>query len=219
LSGQATPTPADRALGGPIRLPGAPVLGFDLDLTLIDMRAATSYALHQVNARLSVGVDVDAVLADLGAPFREQLARWIPPDQMMPALRAFLDAFLSGGLDLIVPMPGAASVLAALAERGGRAVVVTGRRDSVARGCLRRCGMAVDAVTGGVTGTGKAPAMRLHRLDAFVGDHPLDMAGAVAAGVPGIGVLNGMRTADELLAAGANVVILTLEELADRLLR
>lgn len=202
---------------GHISLPNAPALGFDLDLTLIDMRAATAYALRQVNAEMNVRVDIDAVLADLGAPFREQLAQWIPRERIKPALRVFLGAFMSGGLSRVVPLPGAAAVLAAVAELNGRAVVVTGRRGSVARACLRRCGMTVAAVTGGVTGTEKAPAMRRHRIDAFIGDHPLDMAGALAAQVPGIGVLTGARSAEDLLAAGATAVVATLEVLADQL--
>jgi phosphoglycolate phosphatase len=196
---------------------GTPALGFDLDLTLIDMRAATVHALKQVNERLPARIDIDAVIADLGQPFREQLAQWVEPPRMARALRLFSGAFISGGLDLLVPMPGAAGALDALAGCGGRAIVVTGRRGSTARACLLRCGMTVDAVAGKVTGTGKAPAMRRYRLDAFFGDHPLDMAGAQAAGIPGIGVLNGLRSADELLAAGAMAVIPTLEDLTGRL--
>lgn len=197
---------------------GPPTLGFDLDLTLIDMRAATSYALEEVNKRLSANIDIDAVIADLGQPFRKQLAQWIEAPSVATAMRFFFEAFISGGLDLIVPMPGAPEMLDALAECGGRAVVVTGRRGSTARACLLRCGMPVYAVAGGVTGTEKAPAMRRYGVEAFFGDHPLDMAGARAAGIPGIGVLNGLRSADDLLAAGATAVIPTLEDLTDRLI-
>jgi len=215
------PPPEARTHSGavPISLPDRPRLGFDLDLTLIDMREATALALHRMNARRSERVDVDAVVNDLGVPFRAQLAQWIEEDRLDGALRTFVEAFLAEGMALLRPLPGAADVLADLRRTDGYSVVITGRRTRVARACLRRCGLSVGGVAGGVVGLAKAPAIREHHLDAYVGDTGLDMQGARAAAVPGIGVLSGTHTAASLRQAGATTVISSLTELSAWVIR
>jgi phosphoglycolate phosphatase len=213
---------------GPIEVTGAgrlssivlstrPTVGFDLDLTLLDMRAATAYALDRMNQQLGEDVDVDAVVAELGIPFRGQLGRWIPYDRLDVAVTAFGRALLDGGLGLVRPMPGAARVLRAVRARGGQLVVITGRHPKIALACLRHCGLdtLTDAVTGKVVGLDKAPPMRYYAVEAFVGDHVLDMAGAVAAGAAGIGVLTGSHTERELSGRGASAVVANLHELSE----
>jgi phosphoglycolate phosphatase len=49
---------------------------------------------------------------------------------------------------------------------------------------------------------------------AYVGDHPGDMLAAAGAGVPGVAVTSGSSTADELMAAGATVVLESLRDFA-----
>jgi phosphoglycolate phosphatase len=207
-------------VGGPpgrlsgVGRPERPVLGFDLDLTLLDLRAATACALSEVNARLGEQVDVAAIVADLGPPFREQLRQWIPGEpRLRAAMRLFRRAFLSEGLSHVVMLPGAQQALAAVARLGGTSVVITGRRADTAAACLARCGIAGPAVIGGVTGLEKVDAMRRHRIDAYVGDHPLDMQAARSAPVPGIGITTGSHAGPVLLEAGATAVIDSLAEL------
>src|SRR5689334_19533613 len=48
--------------------------------------------------------------------------------------------------------------------------------------------------------------MLTHHVDMYIGDHPLDIEGAHAAGIPGIGVSTGAHTQTQLLAAGATWV-------------
>jgi phosphoglycolate phosphatase-like HAD superfamily hydrolase len=153
-------------------------------------------------------------VAGLGAPFRAQLGQWIEEDRLDAALKTFVAAFVSDGMALLKPLPGARKVLSDLRRRAGYSVVITGRRTRVARACLRHCGLPVGAVVGGLVGTAKAPAMREHRIDAYVGDTTLDMHGAREAGVTGVGVLGGTHTAAELTGAGATTVISALTELS-----
>src|ERR1700691_4322949 len=104
MSDQAQPPDRLQA----IALPGRPVLGFDLDLTLLDLRQATACALDMVNARLGEHVDVEAVVADLGPPFREQLRQWISDERRLrAALSQFRRAFLDQGLPYVTALPGA----------------------------------------------------------------------------------------------------------------
>ncbi|MGB9378912.1 MAG: HAD hydrolase-like protein, partial [Mycobacteriales bacterium] len=78
---------------------------------------------------------------------------------------------------------------------------------------LRAAGLAATVVVGGRTGESKAPAMVEHAIACYVGDHPLDMTGARAAGVPGVGVVTGNHGEDQLRAAGATLVLASLVEL------
>jgi phosphoglycolate phosphatase len=203
--------PAGRLRAVP--LSGRPVLGFDLDLTLLDLRTATARALSTVNARLGERVDVDAVVADLGPPFRAQLRQWIPDERRLQAAMAlFRRAFLDEGLAHVTALPGASQAISAVHRLGGYPVVITGRRADTAGACMSRCGIAVTALVGGVTGLGKVDAMRGHRIDAYVGDHPLDMQAACHAPVPGIGVTTGSHSERALRDAGATAVVASLDE-------
>jgi phosphoglycolate phosphatase len=190
-----------------------PRVGFDLDLTLLDLRAATELALRVTNTRLGLAIDVDAVLADLGVPFREQLATWVDSARMDVAMRVFHREFMGAGLARINALPGAEDVLGAIRAGGGFSVVITGRRKSVALACLRRCGLSVPVVVGSVVGEEKSDAMRQHRIAAYVGDHLLDMRAATLAGVVGIGVGTGSYGERELTDAGATAFTPTLKEL------
>lgn len=198
-----------------VALSRRPVLGFDLDLTLLDLRAATARALDAVNTRLGERIDVDVVVADLGPPFREQLGRWIPDERRLSAaLSMFRRSFLDDGLAHVTAMPGAAQAMAAVERLGGYAVVITGRRADTAEACMRRCGIAASALVGGVTGLGKVDAMRRHQIDAYIGDHPLDMQAARTVPVAAIGITTGSHSERSLLDAGASAVIGSLAEIA-----
>jgi phosphoglycolate phosphatase len=210
LSGDRDP---QTAVGRIIAAADRPVLGFDLDMTLLDLRKATACALGAVNDRLGEHVNVDAVVADLGPPFRAQLGQWIPDERRLrAALSVFRRVFMDQGLALVTPLPGARQAVSALVRLGGYAVVITGRRADTASACMSRCGIAVAALVGGVTGLEKVAAMRKHRIDAYIGDHPLDMQAACGATVPGIGVTTGAHSGKALLDAGAVAVISTLED-------
>ena len=49
--------------------------------------------------------------------------------------------------------------------------------------------------------------MRDLGVEIYVGDHPADMAAARAAEVTAVGVLTGCHTANELVEAGAEIVL------------
>jgi phosphoglycolate phosphatase len=178
-------------------------LGADLDLTLIDTREATALALTDVNTTCGESIDVEEFLSRLGLPIRDELARWIAPERIPAAVQAFRAAFLNEGLARLQPLPGAAELAAALQAGWGQLVVITSRITPIARACLEAVNLTAAVVVRGVTGLQKAEPMVAHEVHLYVGDHPLDMKGARAAGVPGIGVSTGAHTQAQLLAAGA----------------
>jgi phosphoglycolate phosphatase len=183
------------------------VVGFDLDMTLVDTSAAMAVSLDRVNSDLGLRVDVGACVRALGAPQRDQLARWVPAGLLDEAMRVLAAAFLAEGLPLARASPGAAQLLTALHEGRGSAVVVTARRARTAAACLRRCGLPVQALAGGLSPAGKSSALRRHQVQCYAGDHPLDMAAAVAAEVAGIGVTTGFHDQAQLAGAGAAIVL------------
>lgn len=193
--------------------PRPPVIGFDLDLTLIDTREATAHALRTVNKELGERIDVDAVVSRLGPPIRDELRQWVPEARLDAAVAAFRATFTGTSLRYLRPCPGATDVLRALSAAGGRSIVITSRRPFVARAALKATGLCAAMLVGGVTGTEKAPAMIANGVAAYVGDHALDMLGATAAGVPGVGVLTGAHDEAELRTAGASLVVSTLTDL------
>jgi phosphoglycolate phosphatase len=182
-------------------------VGFDLDLTLADTRAASAIAFAAVNDRFGSSIDIDECVRNIGPPVGEQMAAWLLPEDVEPAVQEYRAAFLRDGLRHLCPLPGAAEALSGVRDMGYRAVVITSRMDAVAAAVLTACGLVPDAVVGGVTGLGKAPAMRLHHVHAYVGDHTLDMVGAAHAGVRAVGVLTGSHTRQELTEAGADWVL------------
>ncbi|WP_327174365.1 HAD hydrolase-like protein [Streptomyces sp. NBC_01335] len=209
----ALQAPGGGASPARLRLPQAAVIGFDLDLTLVDTRPATALALRRVNEGLGLAIDADAVAARIGPPLRELLSPWVPARLLRPAAELFLAAFLELGEGSAAPMPGAAALMDAVRSAGGRCSVITSRRDSTATACLRWSGLRADSLDCRLSGPGKADAMRARAVAAYVGDHPLDVAGALAAGVPAVGVTTGAHSAAELLAAGADFVAPSLHAL------
>jgi phosphoglycolate phosphatase len=93
-------------------------------------------------------------------------------------------------------------------------VVVTAKYEPNARRCLAHVGLEVDEVHGWRYGPGKAEALVAVAATAYVGDTPRDMDAARQAGALAIGVPTGPHPADELEAAGASVVLSSLEEFA-----
>lgn len=212
----ARPTPAAGVHGVP-DLSGVAALGADLDLTLIDTRKATAVALEQVNATCGAAVDIEAFLARLGLPIRDELARWIPVERVEDAVQVFRAAFLADGLSHLTPLPGAVELADQLATAGRRLIVITSRIPRIAHACLQACDLAAGAVVGGVTGEQKARPMTEHQVAAYIGDHPLDMHGATVAGVLGIGVTTGAHTGGDLHRAGASWVVSSLHDVAKAL--
>ncbi|WP_327407966.1 HAD hydrolase-like protein [Streptomyces sp. NBC_01281] len=130
-------------------------------------------------------------------------------------MEVFRECFVEEGIDHLEPLPGALDLVAAVAARGRRFVVVTPRVPRVAQPALTNCGIEASAVVGGVTGVDKAPAISSHRVAVYLGDHELDMEAAQHAGVPGVGVTTGSHPAEALLRAGAAWVVDDLTEAAE----
>ena len=182
-------------------------VGFDLDMTLVDSRPGIAAAYRALTARTGVHVDAEAAVSRLGPPLRTEIARWFPPEQVEAAVRMYRELYPAYAITPTVPLPGAVAAIDAVRERGGRVLVVTAKLGRLARLHLDHLGLVVDEMAGDLFAEEKATALRRHGATHYVGDHVADMVAAGAAGVPGIAVATGPCTADELRAAGAEVVL------------
>jgi phosphoglycolate phosphatase len=77
---------------------------------------------------------------------------------------------------------------------------------------LERLGLTVDEVFGQAWREGKADVLRAEDAGVYVGDHVHDMEAASSSGAFGVGVATGPCAGDELTAAGAGVVLTTLQD-------
>lgn len=190
-------------------------VGFDLDLTLIDTRRATEAAAARINDLFGVCIDGHVLVSRIGLPIRPQLAEWVPERQLDDAIAEFRATFTGPGAKNLVPTAAAHDALALAKSAGRRSVVITSRLQHVAERMLEACQLRPDVIIGGLTGLEKAAAMRGTQLGCYVGDHPLDMIGARAAEVRGIGVLTGFHSGAELREAGAVTVLADLTEFSE----
>jgi phosphoglycolate phosphatase len=186
------------------------VVGFDLDLTLINSRPGIAATFRALSNRTGVYIDADAAITRLGPPLDVELALWFPADQVVAAADGFRELYATSAIVPTPLLPGAAEAFAAVRELGGRIVVITGKYEPNARLHLEHLGLRPDAVVGWAWAQGKVDAMLEHGVGVYVGDHPADMAAARAVPAAALGVLTGEHGADELRTAGADEVFADL---------
>ncbi len=188
------------------------VVGFDLDMTLIDTRPGIAAVWDALSAETGVAVDSAAAVSRLGPPLDEEVARWFPPESHEAVGDRFRELYPGLAVHPTPAFDGAREAVAAVHAHGGRAVVVTGKYEPNARLHLQHLGIDADECVGWLWGEQKAAALLEHGAGVYVGDHVGDVLGARAAGAVAVGVATGPVSADELRAAGADVVLADLTE-------
>ncbi|WP_269148670.1 HAD family hydrolase [Carbonactinospora thermoautotrophica] len=187
-------------------------VGFDLDMTLIDSRPGIRAVYDALSAETGVYIDSAACVSRLGPPLEEELANWFPPEDVPAMSERYRALYPSIAIEPTLALPGAREAVAAVRRHGGRVVVVTAKHAPYARLHLDHLGIEVDEVIGWRWGAAKGEALREHDATVFVGDHKGDVLGARAAGALSVAVASGPVPAEELRAAGADVVLRDLTE-------
>ncbi len=200
---------------GAVSTNGAVTVGFDLDMTLIDSRPGIRACYLALAERTGVDIDCDLVVTRLGPPLEDELANWFPADAVPEMLTLFRQLYPGCAISGTLAMPGAREAVAAVQATGGRAVVVTAKFEPNARLHLTHLDIAADAVVGDLWAEGKAQALRAHGADIYVGDHVGDVRGARKANACSVAVATGPCSAEELRAAGADVVLPDLTAFPD----
>ena len=167
------------------------VVGFDLDMTLVDSRPCV-IAVAQVLAR-EEGVSIDGQLwaSRLGPPLEQELAHWVPAGDVERVADRYRALMCELGVARSVLLPGAREAVAAVRAAGGRAVVVTAKQQVLAEQTLALFGIEVDEVVGWAWREAKGAALLERAASVYVGDHPHDVDGARIAGAFAYGVRTG----------------------------
>ncbi|MEW2545890.1 HAD family hydrolase [Streptomyces sp. NPDC047002] len=189
---------------------GRPVVGFDLDMTLIDSRPGIHAAYRALSAETGVYVDADLAVSRLGPPLEQELSVWFPRERIAATGERYREIYPAFAIEPTLAMPGAREAVEAVRALGGTAVVVTAKHQPNAELHLAHLGIEPDAVVGGLWAEGKAEALRAHGASVYVGDHTGDVRGARAAACLSVAVPTGPCGEDELRAAGADVVLADL---------
>jgi phosphoglycolate phosphatase len=186
------------------------VVGFDLDMTLIDSRPGVIATFSALNAELGTAIDGEAIAARLGPTLESEMAAYFAPEEIDPVCDRYRAIYAELGPPGSSPLPGAPESLAAVRERGGKTLVVTAKFGPNALRCLDHVGLVADHVVGWRHGPQKAETLREHGAAVYVGDTLPDIRAARLAGAHAVGVASGPFGATELHEAGADVVFESL---------
>ncbi|GAA2006576.1 HAD family hydrolase [Nakamurella flavida] len=188
-------------------------VGFDLDMTLIDPREGMVKVFEALAAETGIPLDGAGFVTRLGPPLSHEFARYdLAPDQVDALVLRYRELYPEFVLPGTVALPGAAAAVAAVVDRGGRAVVVTAKHRGNAVLHLEQLEIPVTAVVGDLWSAGKAVALQEYGAEVYVGDHLGDITGARAADAFAVAVATGPISAEDLRSAGADVVLTDLTE-------
>ncbi len=194
-----------------------PVVGFDLDMTLVDSRVGIVRCMQRVLAERGVRADERRLWGLIGAPLEDNLAQFLPRQQVPAAADAYRTAYLQEAIEPTTALPGAHEVFDAIHTRGGRVVVVSAKNPHAVQVVLDHVGLTPDVVSGDRFAEAKAQTLRAESVAAYVGDHTGDIRAAHAAGAYAVGVATGPHDEATLRAAGADEVVGSLLDLLPRL--
>lgn len=181
-------------------------------MTLIDSRPGIAAAYRALSAETGVHIDDALVVSRIGPPLEEELAHWFPAAEVASAGDRYRELYPDHAIAPTTALAGARDSVAEVRALGGRAIVVTAKYEPNAKLHLAHLGIEPDAVVGWLWAEAKGEALREHGAQVYVGDHTGDVRGARAAGALSVAVTTGPCDAQELRAAGADVVLDDLTE-------
>ena len=195
-----------------------PVVGFDLDLTLVDSAAGIGVTMRAALAAERAGdwgpgEPADDVLwPHIGIPLEASL-RLLAPDADIDRLAAtYRRLYPQLGVPATDLLPGVEDAFAAVRAAGGRVLVVSAKTQRAVHAVLEHVGLAAgphapDLVAGDLFAEQKGQLLLREGAHAYVGDHPGDVLAARVAGATAVAVLTGGAGEDALRVAGADVVL------------
>ena len=125
------------------------------------------------------------MVARLGPPLEQELAEWVPADQIDPLADRYRELYAELGLVGLIALPGAHAALDAVRAASGQTLVVTAKFEPNAWLCLEHVDLAVDDVVGWRHGPQKGETLLERGASVYVGDTPPDMDAAHLAGAIG----------------------------------
>lgn len=192
------------------------VVGFDLDMTLIDSTdgiAATLQAAVAVTPGAEgVTITRDDVWPFVGLPLEATVAVLAPDADPAVLIGAYRARYASIGAPMVTLLPGALESFAAVRAAGGRVLVVSAKAEAGVHEVMQHVDLAPDLVVGGLFAAAKGVRLAAEGASVYVGDHPGDVEAARVAGAVSVAVATGPQPAAVLSEAGADVVLPGLAE-------
>jgi phosphoglycolate phosphatase len=203
---------------------------FDLDGTLVDGYEGIASAVNAARAAFGLpAMTTQDVRGRVGLGLMHLMEDVLGPERASEGAAIFRSAYDRVGVDQALPVPGLATTLASLNERGFRLSVASNKPAVYSIRILERLGVRrqFDAIEGPETAGAIKPdpamiraclrAMGVASDEAlYVGDMPLDAESGGRAGVPVVLVCGGSSSREELLRTG-RPVIETLSDLLEAL--
>jgi uncharacterized protein len=167
------------------------VVGFDLDMTLVDSRPCVVAVAEVLAAEEGVPIDGHLWASRLGPPLEQELAHWVPAGEVDRVADRYRALMRELGVARTELLDGAREAVDQVRAHGGRVVVVTAKQQVLAEQTLALLGIEVDEVVGWAWREAKGEALRARGAQVYVGDHPHDVDGARVAGAVSVGVRTG----------------------------
>ncbi len=183
------------------------VVGFDLDMTLVDSAKGIADALMHVFADHGVEVRRDDVIATIGLPLDMVFPMWLPDESYEQLLDEYRDHYGRFGIPQTTLMPGAREAVDAVHAAGGRVIVVSAKKKDFVDRVIEVVGLSVDATYGYVFAEHKGQALADEGVSVYVGDHEGDIRAARAAGVLSCIVTTGPMSRAELEEHDPDVIL------------
>jgi phosphoglycolate phosphatase len=188
------------------------VVGFDLDMTLVDSAEGIAEALVHVCSIHGVTIQKADALATIGLPLDQVFPLWLPDlpyDQLLDEYRSHYGVF---GIPNSTLLPGARESVEAVKELGGKTVVVSAKKKDFVDRVLSVVELDIDITYGYLFAEHKGEALRSENAQIYVGDHPGDILAARTAGALSVVVVSGPSTKEELQLNKPDVLFESLLE-------
>jgi phosphoglycolate phosphatase len=191
------------------------VIGFDLDMTLVDSAEGISEALVQVCADHGVEISLADALETIGLPLDQVFPMWLPDLPYEQLLDEYRDHYGKFGIPKTVLLPGARESLNSIRELNGKIVVVSAKKADFVQRVLDVVGLEADAIHGYLFAEKKGVVLLEENALVYVGDHPGDIRAARAANAISVVVPTGPTSVEDLQDAGPDKVLASLEDFPD----
>ncbi len=198
--------------GAPYDLPMDLVIGFDLDMTLVDSAEGIADSLLKVFANHGAEVHRDDVLATIGLPLDMVFPMWLPDESYEQLLDEYREHYARFGIPKSRLLPGARDAVDAVHEAGGRVIVISAKKKDFVDRVIEVVQLPVDSTYGYLFAERKGEVLQQEGALVYVGDHEGDIRAARTANALAFVVTTGPMTRAELQQHEPDVIVSSLTE-------
>ena len=105
------------------------IVGFDLDMTLVDSADGITDALLKVFTDHGVELTREDVRNTIGLPLDMVFPMWLPDESYEQLLDEYRDHYGKYGIPKSVALPGAHDAIAAVHDAGGEVIVISAKKN------------------------------------------------------------------------------------------